>query len=143
MSLREIKNEILMDARSENDNSYTFCTTSRSSLQFKRVQRFAITTVLISTLAGCNYLTANVSGAIGTFKLTNNGAHELAISDNGSHTFPNSMNTGDRYDVDVVPGSDTSQGHLCAVTGGSNGDGSGAISGSSISDLVVVNCVGI
>ncbi len=97
-----------------------------------------------SILTGGPYsVGGTVSGAIGTFTLTNNGGDDLFILDNGGFTFDSLLNDGASYEVDILDGSDTSQGHLCAVqSGGSNGDGSGVINGADVTDIQV-SCVGI
>lgn len=84
-----------------------------------------------------------VTGAIGSFTLTNNGGDDLFIPDNGVFTFDTLLDDGAPYNVEVLDGSDTSQGHLCDVmSGGSNGDGSGVINGADVTDIQV-SCVGI
>ena len=96
-------------------------------------------------LTACNHdfgVSGNISGAVGSLKLTNNGSEEVFIGDNGLFIFVETLEDGESYDVDVVPGSDTSQGQLCAVTGGSNGDGSGVIDGDHVTDIMVT-CVGV
>lgn len=104
--------------------------------------------VLLSSvfiLTACDHefgVSGNVSGAVGTVKLTNNGADEVFMGDNGLFIFEKTLEDGDSYDVNVVPGSDTSQGQLCSVTGGSNGDGSGIINGAHVTDIMVT-CVGV
>lgn len=84
-----------------------------------------------------------VTGAIGTFTLTNNGGDNLLIEDNGAFVFDTLLPDGASYNVEILDGSDTSQGHLCTVvSGGSNGDGSGVIDGADVTDIIV-NCVGV
>ncbi len=84
-----------------------------------------------------------VTDAIGSFTLTNNGGDDLFILEDGDYKFDTLLNDGAAYNVEVLEGSDTSQGHACEVlTGGSNGDGSGTISGADVTDIQV-RCAGI
>ena len=109
----------------------------------KRFRSIAVSVFLTITLSGCNnnVVAVKVDGAISTFKLTNNGTAEITINDNGFNVFPKSIDEGNKYNVDVVPRSDTSQDHKCDVTGGSNGDGSGTMVNGGVT--VFVDCVGI
>ncbi len=86
-------------------------------------------------------IVVEVSGAIGTFTLTNNGGDDLFIDDNGTYTFSSQLDNGSSYAVEVVEGSDTGQGHICEVSGGSNGDGSGVINYPGVT--IYVDCVGV
>ena len=96
-----------------------------------------------SVIGGPYSVGGYVTGAIGTFTLTNNGGDDLFILDNGDFTFDTLLNDGASYSVEILEGSDTSQGHLCEVlTGGSNGDGSGVINAADVTDIQVI-CVGI
>ena len=130
--------------KTETNNMGTSPKESRSTLKSKNIQYCIIFIISIFLLVGCKgpYVTAEVSGSIGTFKLTNNGTDEITILDNGLHLFPDSLSDGAPYKVEVVPRSDTSEGQLCAVTDGSNGDGSGRIINNQ-SVTVLVDCVGI
>ncbi|RDH82483.1 MAG: hypothetical protein DIZ80_09350 [endosymbiont of Galathealinum brachiosum] len=84
-----------------------------------------------------------VNDAIGSFTLTNNGGDDLFILEDGVFTFDTLLNDGASYNVEILDGSDTSQGHDCEVlSGGSNGDGSGTINGADVTDIEV-SCVGI
>ncbi len=138
-----MKNEVLMDAYAEVCNRKNLKTKYEFFLQSICILFFIFLSMF--TFAGCNHeftISGNVSGAIGTLKLTNNGTDEIVINDNGLFIFPKTLTDGESYRVEVVDGSDTSQGHTCAVTGGSNGDGSGTINNASVTSIMVV-CVGV
>ena len=100
---------------------------------------------MIFALSACNgkySVGGNASGVSGNFTLTNNNGDDLVINDNVSFTFTTKLSNGSSYKVEVKQGSDNSQGQLCTVTGGSNGDGSGTISGADVINILVT-CVGV
>ena len=83
-----------------------------------------------------------VDPTYGSITLINNGDDDLDILEDGSFTFDTKLNDGASYIIEVKDRSDTSQGQLCAVSGGSNGDGSGTINGANVININV-SCVTI
>lgn len=131
-----MKYENVMDADEKLYNTFLFHNKTRTYPQLKHFRAVALTALLTFTLAGCNNVGVEVSGAIGTFKVTNNGADEMLIIEDGLYAFPKSLDEGDSYDVEVVPSSDTSEGHQCIVS-----DGSGIMVSGGVT--VLVNCHGV
>ena len=82
------------------------------------------------------------SNSIGTFTITNNGGDDLILQDNGTFTFSTKLPNGAGYNVEIVQGSDTSQGQQCFISGGSNGDGSGTINNADVVDINI-SCAGV
>ncbi len=112
-----------------------------STEKLKRIRIFLIAAILPLILTGCEGIAvvAQVKGATGTLELTNNGTGKIVVIEDGLYVMKDKLHDGYRYRVEVVPGSDTGQGHQCVVTGGSNNDGSGRITnGQSV--LIMVNC---
>lgn len=101
-----------------------------------------ITAFSLSACNGKYSVGGNASGVLGNFTLTNNGKDDLVVEDNGSFTFKKKLSNGSSYHIEVKPRSDTSQGHLCEVSGGSDGKGSGKISGADVVSIRV-SCVGV
>jgi parallel beta-helix repeat protein len=113
-----------------------FCTVSNGSgaLAGANVTTVGVVCNTLYTIGG------TVSGLSGSgLVLRNNGADDLPIAADGGFTFASSVPNGGAYAVTVATQPGTPN-QTCTVTGGGNGDGSGTVSGASVTDILVT-CV--